>query len=781
MPPPDLPYHYQDVDIGFDGQPLIRRDWKRAIKTYGPIAAGGAAVLAKKAIDYVWGPTDPKADVKLEPSLFSQETMGGNKHLRGNSAGASFPAAKKMARSVNGTSATNSLGVVPAMFQGGRGAEVPGIVSNYHKPLKRYTKSGPPAVDAAAQQRKAYKGAKVSENFAFKMIMPARDYAADGISADVTRVTRFVVNNVFRHKNSAANDPNPAPIYKYATGSTPPILYVRDTSSGTVQVSTGWTGMRTGQNTIYEWEDTLNGLTYVRGTSADWNYTLGPDKSFVRKQPPEGSAQDLLGPGLSSELMSPYRAPQNGTYMYSTLTMQALENIGWNLNPMKFRRPQNTQIGAGSGPNPQTLTYDPLTFINSLQPPLLYPNAPVNLCANYDGASLPFGSGARDIEPMDGYNKNFAGYKWARSFPNLQTYSSLSTSKQPFDGMVVSGTNSEQLNATTSAYQSQFGPGSVHYTFANNGSCPVILDVVVHTIKKGKVVNTTTIPILNQTDQGINNPSWSGYMKVQNRDSLALTYGAAYMGQQLAQNGGTDLNGRPPLPQDVYFDAKTPFIPATLLTRPHKPTTTAAFDVLDLQANWYAGQPYKQDLRDQFVVAAGAQRSWSFTLPSMNYYSPSYRQGGGPTDIEFGSGVITGQDAQISSALSVPATGAGVDQGPIPGNDWAVCDDLSYIVTLGCSAIPMPVLEATSGSVVDRSSGGINVSVTGTYSEMPLPVYVKEKHDKWNLNGALSRPAFDGGNVDTTRVDLLNLGSAHYAPGENPYVPAEPLTTDPLS
>jgi len=775
MPPPDLPYHYQDIDIGFDGEPYIRRDWQRVIKRYGPIAAGGAAVLAKKAMDYVWAPTPPTGDAKPDASLFSQETMGGSKHLRGSSAGASYPAAKKMARTVNGASATNSLGVVPAMFQGGRGAEVPGIVSNYHKPLKRYTKPGPPSVDAAAQQRKAFKGAKVSENFAFKMIMPARDYGADGISTDVSRVTRFVVNNVFRHKNSAANDVNPAPIYQYPTGSPAPISYVK---SPFEQVSSGWTGMRTGQNTLYEWEDTLNGLTYVRGTSTDWNYTLGPDKSFVRKQPPLGSAQDLLGPDLSDDLMSPYRAPQNGTYMYSTLTMQALENIGWNLNPMKFRRPQNTQIGM---PGLTTTDYDPFKFINILQPPLLYPNAPVNVSTNYDGSGIAYGSGPRDIELFDGYNSHFSGYKWARSFPNLQSYGSTATQKQPFDGIVISGAIGEQLDATTSAYQSQFGPGSVHYTFANNGSCPIIVDVVVHTIKKGKVVNTTTIPILNQTDQGVNNPSWTGYGKFQNRDSLALTYGNSYMGQQLAQNGGTDLNGRQPLPQDVYFDAKTPFIPATLLTRPFKPATTAAFDVLDPGGSWYAGHPYKQDMRDQFVVAAGAQRSWSFTLPSLNYYSPSYRQGGGPTVINASTGTISGQDAQISAALSVASSQAGVDQGPIPNNDWSVCDDLSYIVTIGCSAVPMPVLEGASGSVVDRASGGINVSVTGTYSEMPMPVYVKEKSDKWNLNGALSRPAFDGGGVSTTRVDLLNLGNARFSNGEVPFVAAEPLTTDPLS
>lgn len=116
----------------------------------------------------------------------------------------------------------------------------------------------------------------------------------------------LLLTTFFRHKNSAANDPNPASNYYFPTGQNPPVY----TRSPNTQQTYGWTGMRTGQNTLYTFNDSLNGLSYVRGATTDWNYTLGPDKSLVRQPPPLGSAQDLLGPGLSDDLVTPFRAPQ---------------------------------------------------------------------------------------------------------------------------------------------------------------------------------------------------------------------------------------------------------------------------------------------------------------------------------------------------------------------------------------------------------------------------------------------------------------------------------------
>lgn len=767
--------------------------WSHPVVQRGMYQLGRAAgaYVARRARDRAWeayqkwgfSPLASQSDASLFSSQNSMSDLG--KHLRGSySAGGSLQQAKKSSKRVNGNSPAASTGVVPAMFQHGRGAEVPGIVSNYQKPLKRRSKPGPSLVDAASLQNKYFKGCKVTENFAFKMIMQPTDYNNGDIQADVHPITRFVVNNVFRHKNSAANDPNPNCAYTTPTGVAP----YTQTFQGCNPVI-GWTGMRTGQNTSYQFYDTLNGISTVRGCTTDWNYTLGPDKAYVRKLPPAGTAQDTSSSNLDASLVSPFRLPQNGTYMYSTLTMQSLENIGWNLNPFKFKRPQNTSIGA---PGTSTAGYNQYEFFKVLQPPLLYQNAPYNVCAFYNGAAITAGTDSRDIDNTDGVQTEFYGHHWCRSYPNLQDpcNGTLTTAQaQPFDSMqtVAPAVVSTQPNSTATTYQSQFGPGSVHYTFANNGNAPVIVDIVVHTVKKGKIVNSFNIPVLNQSNQGVNDPSWQGFGRFQRADSLAISYGCGYVAQQLGQTGGTDLNGRSPKPQDCVFDAKVPFMSASLLKIPNKPTTTAVFgppnSILFPAGYEYAGHPWKQDMRDQFVVAAGAQRSWTFTLPSMNYFSPDYRQGGGATSIDFTSesGLATGVDNAITSSL-VANAGPQMVQ---PGNDFSIVDDLSYIVTIGCSACPMPVMELNSawpsGSIVDRSSGGINVSVTGSYTEMPMPVYVKEKRTKWNVNGALTVPSFTDGGVATNRVDILNLGSVTYTPTDAPFVTAEPLSTDPLS
>jgi len=771
MPP--LPRYHDDP------QPRRRQSWN-PIVTRGMQALGRAAVryTARRATEYFWPPESPIGP-SLTPesgdSLFSQESMSGTKHLRGSSAGGSLSQAKKVAKRINGGSSISNTGVVPAMFQRGRGAEVPGIVANYQAPLKRSGGSGPAPVNAIAQQYKAYKGCKVAENFAFKIIMDPKSYvdlASQTSYTNPSNVTRFVVHNVFRHKNSAANDPNPGQIWAVNAGST---TYTR-VPIGADQRLLGWTGMRTGGNGTFSWTNTniTPHVTSTRGCTTDWNYTLGPDTAQVRQVPPVGTFQYAAQPNASeydTELVTPFRNPQNGTYMYSTLTVQALENIGWNLNPYKSVRPQNTSIGF---PGSSVQGYNLYDFMKTLQPPMLYSNAPYSVAKFYP--NIPGQSGNRGIIPTDGFNDAFIGKDWCRSFPNLQDVCNQITDKQPAD-LMSNIAQTGQKNSVSSTYQSQFGPGSVSYTFANNGNCPVCIDVVVHTIKKGKIVDSLNIPVMDQSHQGV----MSGTVGVQVNDSLGKTYGCAYIAQQRGQQGGTDLNGRPPNQFDCLYDAKTPFLSPALLKIPQKAIETfGPTHPINPDGYDFGGRPFKQDTRDQFIVAAGAQRSWTFSLPSMNYFSGDYRQGGGPQVLNGTTGIIGTADQQLFNGLH---TNQANDSAP-PGNDFSICDDLSYIVTVGASAVPMTVAEipvTAPPAILDRSSGGLNISVTGTYSETPLPVYMKEKRTKWDLTGALQRPTVGSISTKVSRVDVLNLGDAEFTSGTQPYVTAEPLSTAPFA
>jgi len=749
MPPPGLPFYYDDLPDGsFRYKPWVRRGFKILGRVALDYAKRRATEWASETGKRIWNrvpslppskhlrgsgdapPTIPYTGHQSDQVIISQENMGG-KRSSGSAAGGNLSQAKKTAKMINGGSSSRSTGVVPAMFMPGRGAEVPGVVSTYSRPLKRSGGRGPDKVSSVRKQFQAWDGAKCTNDFAFKMVLPASTFVSSGILDPLQRITRFVVNNVFRHKNSAACDPNPA----------------THVNAGTLEESvnqinfSGWTGMSTGHNA---YGAAAGAPGFTAGISTDWNYTLGPDATFARQVPPKGALQvgtnsSLVG--LAENVITPYRNPQNGSYMYSTLCMQTLENVGWNLNPMKIRRPTNVALDdAGAS------TYDPLSTFQIDSVVKCYANAPWNDGPTWKGT----------------FPCTYSGWKWCQSFPNRQLSEhpnqlTVSPNLQDPMGTVTGNPSSLSYTDTTTKYQSQFGPGSLSYTFGNNSSAPCVIDIVVHTIKKGKVVNSLSIPVLDQVNKGINEfPVPTVPPTLSTFDTLGQTYSANYLQKELARVGAVNLLGRAPIGLDVLYDAKTPFLPASCLKiAPNTKSDVNFSSATPTKA--FTGVPFKQDCRDQFVIAAGSQKSWTFSLPSMNYDASKYRQGGGPKKGLAGDDPVNPQswDIYVTNA----ASGSPGRITNCPENDYAICDDLSYIVTIGCSALPTVVVE-NGISVLDRQSGGVNVSVTGTYKESPLPVYAKEVSSKWYSNSALSRPGYYLTAPPTAHADLLSLGSA---------------------
>lgn len=71
MPPPHLPYHYDDIDLGF-GRP--RQDWRTALKYAAPLVASAGAYAVGKAKDVIWppdSPIGPSLTPESDASLFS--------------------------------------------------------------------------------------------------------------------------------------------------------------------------------------------------------------------------------------------------------------------------------------------------------------------------------------------------------------------------------------------------------------------------------------------------------------------------------------------------------------------------------------------------------------------------------------------------------------------------------------------------------------------------------------------------------------------------------------
>jgi hypothetical protein len=499
--------------------------------------------------------------------------------------------ATAIAQKVTGNSGAglrSNMGVVPAMFIAGRGAELGHVESNFCRPVKLKTgeSNGAKYHNAFASIAKAFTGVKTDMAFGFKAIL---DTSA---TANATsQFTRFVTHNVFRQP---AN---------------------------------------------------FNISTYANNTT-NWNFTLGPDTSLIRKLPAnggsyQGASVDSVVTNFNSTLKSPFRYPTNGAWMYSRLCRPMLENIGWNCNPIKLKA-----IDGGNGS---------MTSQVSLQ---VYDDA--NLIAQ--NATTPL----------------------TRSMPN----------QQPQDATVADTTS-----GTSCYYRCQQGTGKVTYQFCNDSTSVLVVDVVINRVKKGSTLDPSSSETNNQLTD------------------LYEAYGQGYLNYQLANRGVVDLNGSVPVKDDVFYNAKSTFMPAVALKYYGQVTTNGGT---------VKTHPFKQVARDQFMVPAGSTRPFSFDLQSLNYDARPYDETG-----------------------------------------LAIIDDMTYIVSLAFSSVATPAIEQSSAAnpglgqkytVIDRKGPSVNCTVTGVYHENVYPAYMAEFVNKYYVNGALGVPKYD--TIGTTSVfaaDILDI------------------------
>lgn len=376
----------------------------------------------------------------------------------------------------------------------------------------------------------------------------------------------------------------------------------------------------------------LNGINAgsFADTTTNWHQTLGPDDSLIRAVPPTGSATAAIT-GWDTSIRSPFRMPTNGTVQWARLTQTHKENIGWNCNPFKFKSSsdQTTQSG--------------LTPATSV---LCYANAP--LLALDDNTP---------VTTMPG--------------------------QQP-----KAATTGNMTNDTSCYYRTQNDEGLITYQMCNDGTTPVVCDVVITQLKKGEYLSSDDLT--------------NGAIK-----SLENAYGQGYMNMCLPQRGVINFDGQIPTLNDPFFNSRVEFMPAAALK--YYNGVTAAGTTL---------HPFKQVARDQFIIAAGSIKPFKFKLPSENYYAPDYDQGGGNH----------------------------------------LCD-YTYIVSVAFSTVATPVVEsntgATASTIIDRRGNALNVSVTGTYSERPLPCYLSEYNNNYYVNGVLRTPYYTATIPTITRANII--------------------------
>lgn len=241
-----------------------------------------------------------------------------------------------------------------------------------------------------------------------------------------------------------------------------------------------------------------------------------------------------------------------------------------------------------------------------------------------------------------------------------------------------------EANSTACYYRSQMSEGKVAYQFCNDGTSSVVVDVVITKLKKGKTMEDQAVYTSN----------------------MLAAFGQGYLNMTLANRGVINLQGGAPSITDVYENSKVEFLPEKALRYYNKTSVTEST------------HPYAFVGRDQFIIAAGAVKPWSFSLPAVNY------------------------DARDYSNIS---------------NQADIIDDLTYCVSISFSTVATPLVESgTVGrAVIDRRGNALNVSVTGTYKETPHPVYLADFVNTFYVNGVLNAPYYTATAPALSRVNIL--------------------------
>lgn len=636
--------------------------------------------------------------------------------------------AKKKAKNASGASkgrSGNDSGIKPAMFIPGRGAEIPLVTSTFQKPLTLTLGLKSPKLHdprKALANAFSYLSKSVSTGFAFKAVKPYEPPVPNEFQLnEYGKNTRYVPDNtfitthVFRHK-----DPR---------------------------------GMSVGMG----------------DNSTLWNYTLGPDNAYARRKP-GALPGDPLGTAISPPsdysdlLVTAERFPATQHDMIPRYSIDANEDNCWNLNPCKmiglnFETPVEAVQSAASAGNPGPLEkykYVPraqplYTFANTQPPPV-----PVD-------------------QPITGDQQQF-GPQIFQSIPASQT-TGRSASWWSQSEIVIPGSSNIDnvvigVGKPDGYYKVQSGHGSVNYTFSNNGTCPVVVDVVVTNLKKGKVIYDSANFVKNDPGPPAvvtnNRNAYSKYLFEQVSDG----YNKAMVGAESCSTFG----GQGIFAPQVISDMKQEFLPQKYFKKGVCKSQPNPGDSNQIPLEPVPGQDtpsypsipgpqFNFIARDQFIIAPGASKPWRTTLPCMDYDARKYRS--------FDSNeMYDAQGAAYTRPKDLPAND--------PFLNRVVYDDRCIGISFRFSNVSVPVVEhaktgsagATVGSVavIDRGATDINVTCTGNYVEHPHPVYKVKTNPEMFAQGVTTEPFYDPtvdfSQVNIDHIDIVNSAAAVRTAGQ---------------
>lgn len=657
--------------------------------------------------------------------------------MAGKRKSAQYVEAQKKAKIATGASkgrSGNDSGIKPAMFMKGRGAEIPLVLSNFQKPISLTLGLKSPRLKdprMALAKSFSYQSKSVSTGFAFKAVK-AYEFPkiALPVGDELNKNSRyqpdntFITTHVYRHKDPRGMSPS------------------------------------------------------MGDNSNLWNFTLGPDAAFARRKPDSAGGSGALGTaieepdGYDKSLKTAERFPTTQRDCIPRYSVDANEQNSWNLNPCKtigvdFETPVTAlQYIAPPGPVP-------------VGPPAEYayvPRAqPMYTFANSQPPPIPLG------QPVSGTEQQY-GPQIFQSIPASQTTGrSAAWYSTPSTGADNQGNVQVQVGAPDGYYKVQSGQGSLTYNFSNNGTVPIVVDVVVTNLKKGKVIYDSANFNKKANTSGVYENQRNAYSKAL-FEQVSKGYVNAHQGaDSCSVFGGQGIEDQTPI-----SDMKHEFLPEKyfklgIAKSQPTPGDPAAIPVLPFPAlpdPTYAGVPGPQFnfiARDQFIIAPGANKPWRTTLPAMDYDARKYRS--------------FDADGIYDLATTTDPAGPVDADANKPFLNRVVYDDRAIAVSFRFSNVAVPIAEVSSTStageiaVIERGAAGLNVSCNGTYVEHPHPVYKVKANPTMYAQGVTAQPYYTTDtpqNVKLGQVDIVNsTHSVRFADESSAYVQVGPTNSQP--
>lgn len=439
-------------------------------------------------------------------------------------------------------------------------------------------------------------------------------------------------------------------------------------------------------------------------TESLWNYTLGPDLAYNRDNI-IGTAIDPPS-GFVKEFRSAERFPLTQKDCVPRYSVECNEENSWNLNPCKviaatvFEGNINTLSPGVAGYVPRA---QPMyTFANTQPPPTL----------TDDPAQQQFGP------------QIFQSVPASQTCDQESLWLSVPAALQTLDPVL----SNVPVGVPDGYYKVQSGKAALNYSFSNNGTCAVVVDVVVTKLQKGSEIFDTAN--FKNSGQGPLENERSAYSA-----GLFSQVSNGYLCAMKGATSATVVGGQGLHASDPISNMKHEFLPEKYFKRGISPSqaTPGSSPASGSQPGGptqsIPGAKYKFVARDQFIIAPGATKPWRTSLPGMDYDARKYRN--------FNPNNLPDRDGTLPT-----------DNGPSdPFLNRVVYDDRCYAVSFRFSNVAVPIAEANSTdptqvAIIERGATDINVSATGSYVETPRPCY-KVKASKTLFNqGVVANPFY---------------------------------------